>query len=323
MVEMKKSWNIRRPFIGLGMARTVSGSACGLAKTSLILLAVALSVACGSLNARSGSSKSAGSRVYKFKSTEVTALLSTLAVDVRITDGGAAEAVVEMPSDEVAQCVVCELCGSALEIYPEENADRRVLSRIDAAHPIKVTICSSSFSGISTTAWSDIKCENSRFGSSFDINNTGQMNLLATNIRLADRLELNNTGTMRIAVRDIDAGRAVCINNTGSFEAAVRNIAAGSKFEINNTGAITLGADRYACKSWVDNNTGRTDITGRVEADRIECNSAGLERLSLDIACRKLAVYTSGSGDFVFRGCADDVDVASTGNARVSTREVE
>jgi hypothetical protein len=48
-----------------------------------------------------------------------------------------------------------------------------------------------------------------------------------------------------------------------------------------------------------------------------------LERLSLDIACRKLVVYTSGSGDIVFRGCADDVDVASTGNARVSTREVE
>ena len=139
MVEMKNSWNIRRQFIGMGMVRTVSGSACGLAKTSLILLVAALSVACGSLNARSVSSKSSGNRVYKFKSTEVTALLSTLAVDVRITDGGAAEAVVEMPSDEVAQCVVCELCGSALEIYPEENADRRVLSRIDAAHPIKVT----------------------------------------------------------------------------------------------------------------------------------------------------------------------------------------
>ncbi len=323
MVEMKKSWNIRRQFIGMGMVRTVSVSACCLAKTSLILLVAALSVACGSLNARSVSSKSSGNRVYKFKSTEVTALLSTLAVDVRITDGGAAEAVVEMPSDEVAQCVVCELCGSALEIYPEENADRRVLSRIDAAHPIKVTICSSSFSAISTTAWSNIKCENSRFGSSFDINNTGQMNLSATDIRLADRLELNNTGTMRLAVRDIDAGRAVCINNTGSFKASVRNIAAGSKFELNNTGAITLGADRYACRNWVDNNAGRTDIAGRVEADRIECNSAGLERLSLDIACRKLVVYTSGSGDIVFRGCADDVDVASTGNARVSTREVE
>ncbi len=320
MVEMKKSWNIRRQFIGMGMVRTVSVSACCLAKTSLILLVAALSVACGSLNARSVSSKSSGNRVYKFKSTEVTALLSTLAVDVRITDG---EAVVEMPSDEVAQCVVCELCGSALEIYPEENADRRVLSRIDAAHPIKVTICSSSFSAISTTAWSNIKCENSRFGSSFDINNTGQMNLSATDIRLADRLELNNTGTMRLAVRDIDAGRAVCINNTGSFKASVRNIAAGSKFELNNTGAITLGADRYACRNWVDNNAGRTDIAGRVEADRIECNSAGLERLSLDIACRKLVVYTSGSGDIVFRGCADDVDVASTGNARVSTREVE
>ena len=235
----------------------------------------------------------------------------------------APEAVVEMPSDEVARCVVCELYGSALEIYPEENADRRVLSRIDAAHPIKVTICSSSFSAISTTAWSNIKCENSRFGSSFDINNTGQMNLSATDIRLADRLELNNTGTMRLAVRDIDADRAVCINNTGSFKASVRNIAAGSKFELNNTGAITLGADRYACRNWVDNNAGRTDIAGRVEADRIECNSAGLERLSLDIACRKLVVYTSGSGDIVFRGCADDVDVASTGNARVSTREVE
>ena len=175
MVEMKKSWNIRRQFIGMGMVRTVSGSACCLAKTSFILLVAALSVACGSLNARSVSSKSSGNRVYKFKSTEVTALLSTLAVDVRITDGGAPEAVVEMPSDEVAQCVVCELCGSALEIYPEENADRRVLSRIDAAHPIKVTICSFSFSAISTTAWSNIKCENSRFGSSFDINNTGQI----------------------------------------------------------------------------------------------------------------------------------------------------
>ena len=154
MVEMKKSWNICRQFIGMGMARTVSGSACCLAKTSLILLVAALSVACGSLNARSVSSKSSGSRVYKFRSTDVTALLSTLAVDVRITDGGAPEAVVEMPSDEVARCVVCELYGSALEIYPEENADRRVLSRIDAAHPIKVTICSSSFSAIGRmTAW--------------------------------------------------------------------------------------------------------------------------------------------------------------------------
>ena len=103
MVEMKKSWNICRQFIGMGMARTVSGSACCLAKTSLILLVAALSVACGSLNARSVSSKSSGSRVYKFRSTDVTALLSTLAVDVRITDGGAPEAVVEMPSDEVAR----------------------------------------------------------------------------------------------------------------------------------------------------------------------------------------------------------------------------
>lgn len=268
-------------------------------KAAFIIASLIVATACASTHA--GTPAPSNDKSMTFEAERITAFTTTLPVEVVITDSSSPRAYVDIPSEELARWVVCELRGSTLCIYQHKNAGRK-LDALSANNPIKVRI------------------ESSEIG---EICNTSSANVTLRNKRFANSLSISNTGALRISAGDIALGGNLYTANTGRLTLDIKNIKASDKITLTNTGRITSNIESFDCRIWDKSNTGVIDLSSRIKADKVVCTSTGRDRLSLEVDCRYLEIVSTGAGDMKFTGKADDISITSTGSARISTTGVD
>lgn len=267
-------------------------------KQLLIIASLIVAAACASTHA--GTPAPSNDKSMTFEAERITAFATTLPVEVVITDSSSPRAYVDIPSEELARWIVCELRGSTLCIYQRKNAGRK-LDALSANNPIKVRIESSEIGDISNTSSANITCRNKRF---------------------ANSLSISNTGALRILADDMSLGGNFYAANTGRLSLNIKSMKASGKITLTNTGRITSNIENFECRVWDKSNTGVIDLSSRIKADKVICTGTGRDRLSLEVDCRYLEIVSTGAGDMKFTGHADDISITSTGSARISTAEV-
>ena len=133
--------------------------------------------------------------------------------------------------------------------------------------------------------------------------------------------DILNTSDMSITFVDGSVGEFFQIINTGSIFVN-GDVLKAEKIEYYNTGAFTSEIKSYDADILCLTNTGFLYTKGTTTANYVEQSSTGIENTDLVVNCGKLSISSTGSGVIKYEGRADDVEVISTGRAKIRTSKL-
>ena len=134
--------------------------------------------------------------------------------------------------------------------------------------------------------------------------------------------DILNTSDMSITFEDGSVGEWFQVINTGTLFVNGEVLNAKNKIEYYNTGTFTSQIKSYITDILCLTNTGFLYTKGTTTAKYVEQTSTGIENTDLVVCCNKLSITSTGSGVIKYKGGADDVEVMSTGRAKIHTSKL-
>ena len=134
--------------------------------------------------------------------------------------------------------------------------------------------------------------------------------------------KVRNTSDMSITFADGSVGEWFQVTNTGTLFVNGEALKAQKKIEYYNTGTFTSQIKSYITDILCLTNTGFLYTKGTTTAKHVEQASTGIENTDLVVCCNKLSITSTGSGVIKYEGRADNVEVTSTGRAKIRTSKL-
>ena len=138
----------------------------------------------------------------------------------------------------------------------------------------------------------------------------------------SDITSIWNTSDMSITFADEHCARFLRIFNTSGMFVHGDKVTAEEHIELYNTGTMTSDVKMWNTDFFVMCNTGFMYTHGATSARHIQQNSTNIENTQLRVECLKLEINSTGTGVIEYIGTADEVNVNSTGDASISTSEL-
>lgn len=155
-----------------------------------------------------------------------------------------------------------------------------------------------------------------------ELNAVLQKNPIRVRMSTAVLSDILNTSDMSITFEDGSVGEWFQVINTGTLFVNGEVLAAKKKIEYYNTGTFTSKIHSYNTAILCLTNTGFLYTNGYTTAKYVEQSSTGIENTDLKVACEKLSISTTGSGVIKYEGTVDDVEIVSTGRAKILTSKL-
>lgn len=149
-----------------------------------------------------------------------------------------------------------------------------------------------------------------------------EKNPIRVSLSSASLTNILNTSDMSITFEDGTVSKWFQVINTGTLFINGEALNAKDKIEYHNTGTFTSQIKHYNTDMLFLVNTGFLYTNGTTTAKYIEQASTGIENTDLEVACLKLSIHSTGSGVIKYKGSADEVEVLSTGKAKIRTSQL-